>query len=146
MKKIVTFVLTCFLTHSAFANKIEAPANLPENLSIHVDFNYSQVDKDKVITQFLIKNNIEIATNNHKWIQITDDPQTNEKKDRYVLLSQVESANSEEVTLHFLILDMQSKEPSVVSKPSLIVRYGQSAQIALENGNEKIKLNILAKV
>lgn len=144
MKKMSILLLLVLFIQTTFAKPSETPANLPENLSVKIDFNYSHVDNNKITDQYNIKNNIQMTTNNHQWILIPN-PQANETKDKYVLLSQIENANSDEITLHFLILDMNNKEPIVVSKPKLIIRYGQPAQIALENGKEKIKLNILAK-
>lgn len=141
MRKLILFFIATFAAPIMAAT---TPANLPENLSLKVDFNYTHQQDNKMTDTFIIKNYLHISTTNHKWT-VVPDTEANTDKDRYILLTQVESANSDEITLNFLILDMNSKEPLIVSKPRIIVHYDQPAQIALENGNEKIKLTILAK-
>lgn len=140
MKKFIFVILFLFTANTALA---AVHVKAPESLAVNIDFHYQQHDKNRLVDQYLIKDKIEMTTNSNKWT-IVQNPQLPAANQRYILLSKIDKVDFEEVAMSFLILDM-GKNPNIISKPTLIVRYGQPAQVELENGSEKIKLSITAK-
>jgi hypothetical protein len=135
MKKLFSALAFIFLIPiTAFAtidNKI------PENIIIQVNFNYQ---KDNHTDQLIIKDNQKIATNNHEWTLIQTQQPANDN--HLILLSKLNKADHTQIMMSFLVIDT-GKNPIIVSKPELIVRYGQKGEINLAGKNEKIQLTVL---
>lgn len=113
-----------------------------KQVSVNIDFNLQQKTKDK-IEQIFIKKNLTLAATQHDWI-IIQNQRASTSTNRFVLLGKIDKANNKQVMMSFLIADA-GKNPSVISKPTIVTSYGQRGQITLQDDHTKIELGLLAK-
>jgi hypothetical protein len=140
MKKLALVILFAVFTSSVFAL---TAVEQPKNLSVKIDFNYVKDDLKGHIDQYLIKNKMTMDTSSNQW-SIVQNRESSTHPNRFVLLSKVAEATAQAVTMNFLILDMANKA-NVVSEPKLVMKYGEKAEIAFKEGDQRIQLSVVAK-
>lgn len=140
MRKLLVFVLFVFLTQTTLA---ETNAFIPKQLSIRVDFNYQDEQKGHV-NRYVLNDEIQMKSNNPQWT-IIQEQEPSSQNNPIILLSKIEKWDSEKVTIAFLVLDTD-KNPKIISKPKLVVFYGQKGQITIKERNNKIGLVVLINV
>lgn len=139
MKKFFLFVSLIFLTLSAIA----APENhVRESLSVKVDFKLKHHEKNGEMSQVAIKRTLKLLTNNQEWTLIQNESKAKTPANQ-ILLGKITSMDANEVKLSFLIVDA-SNNPTIISRPELIVSYGQKGEISLKEKNDSIQLSVTA--
>lgn len=140
MRKVILASILSLLTTVSFASVADfAP---PKNLSVKVDFNFEQENKNGRTRSYLINDTFETAANNREWKTIQN--KNADKNDGVILLSKVEKASSREVALKFLVVNTAGK-PEIISEPEIIVMYGQKGEVAIGESNRKLQLTVVAK-
>lgn len=151
MKKLATACVVFCLSVPSFAapshhahapQKAPAPAVTPESLAIDVDFDYQQNKKGSFFHQDVINNNLMLKTAQHAWTVIQDE-QPSPGED-LILLGRIQSANGDEVTMNFLVLETGEK-PQLISRPVLKMKYNQRAQLAINEGSRILHLTVTAR-
>lgn len=134
MKKIfLSLACLCFIA-PLFA------ASQPEQVSVSIDLNLHQHTENRLVNEFNIKNQLKLATSQHEWTIVGN----SQSKDKHILLlSKVDEADAEQIKMSFLLIDT-GDNPTVISKPELIVSYGQKGQIVMRNKHEKLQLFVEA--
>lgn len=87
-----------------------------------------------------LNNVVRVDTKNNHWTILGG---LRSQKNNVVALSQVESADSKQAKIRFLILDTTS-DPTIVSQPEMIVLYDQLAKLTLKSGKDELRLSVLA--
>lgn len=143
MKKILLFILVLFFTHSVMAASEEEKA--PETVNVQVDFYHQMNNQSTQANPAHIQNKFQMLVDNHLWAMLHDRNTQAKYINNLILLTKIQKADAKQVTMNFLILDVKGK-PKVVAMPTLVMAYGQKAQLVLNNGSEKIQIGALAKV
>jgi hypothetical protein len=113
----------------------------PKNISFKLDFSLEQPDGDGIVDEFKIKRSWTMAIGNRKWATLQDKPV--DESCPFVLLSRIESASAKDVTVKFVVLDTD-KQATMVSTPTMAIRYGQKGKIVINENNQKIVLSVVA--
>jgi hypothetical protein len=137
MKKLLAVALM-FLVIPVFA----ADSKVAETVGLKVNFSMKTQDEQGKLEQYSIKNNLEIAADNHEWTLIQND-KAGRNPPHHLLLARIVAADTEKVRVNFLIVDT-SNTPHVVSRPELIVNYGQKGELVLKDSNPTIQLIVTA--
>ena len=139
MKKLFFLSLLTLLNYPVYAEVVD---QIPESLSMKINFNYTLTDLKGKPSQFTISNNLDMSTTTHDWILVQNE-QTLEAPTRLILLGKIDQANAEGAKISFIVIDTED-DARVISKPEVMVRYGEPAKLALADQNAKMSLSILA--
>jgi lipopolysaccharide export LptBFGC system permease protein LptF len=139
MKKLFIFFSLIFLTTAC----IGAPDNqVQESLSVKVDFKLKHHEKNGEMSQLAIKRTLKLASNDQEWTLIQNETKA-KTPTNHILLGKISAMDANEVKLSFLIVDA-SNNPTIISRPELIVAYGQKGEVSLKEKNNSIQLSVTA--
>lgn len=128
MKRLLGFIAIFFLSQIAIAGD-----NQELSVKINLDMQHNQ-------ERFALHNNIKLDAKNHHWIILGG---SQSKKNKIILLAQVENSDSKKAKLRFLILD-NSETPVIISQPEIITEYNKQSKLVLKGNEDELRLNIIA--
>ncbi|RDI40060.1 hypothetical protein [Aquicella lusitana] len=134
MKVFAAFVIFILTLHPIFAFA-------HQNLFLTVNFKYQQRTSNGSFEQHAIRHTLKTTTHNHQWTAIHAKPYN--QLNQLLLLTKIEKAGSQDVTMRFLVLDTGMK-PNIISAPKLAMRYGQKAELTVDDSDKKIELGVIA--
>lgn len=135
MKHLFLLLISCITFSCAIAY-----AEAPKKLAIQVGLTYTEQDENGQLKEYRIENTLKTSSNNQQWTAI----QT-KSAIPFLVLSKIESATQNDITIKFLILDADIK-PQIISAPKLKMTYGQPSQVAMEANHQKVSLTVTTTI
>jgi hypothetical protein len=132
-------LILCFFTTYSFA-ATEKP--VPKAVSVKLDFNYQIRNQKKLVNKNTVQNLMTMPAASHEW-RVISQLQSQVNADVFLLLGKIEKAETDAVTLRFLVVDL-NRQDNFISEPEMIVNYGKKAQIKISEGKHKLQLTVMA--
>lgn len=138
MKRIVSLVILTLLSLPVIA----ATETVPDSLSMKINFVYTMTNLKGKSNQYIIANDLDMSTSNHDWTIVQNDEER-DTPSRLILLGRVNTASATQATINFIVIDTENNA-QVISKPEVVVHYGEAAKIAFKNNKSEMSLSIMA--